>query len=165
MTTDSAGDRDKIFISYRRDDAQGASDRVWDWLRLGFGPERVFRDVASIGAGKWRKKIDQALASSAACVAVIGRRWAAEGNLARLQDPNDMVRHELETALAAGDRDDLTVIPLLVDEAQLARIPVDALPESLQPLLADWNVLTLSESGWDQDTRRVIAAMASATGL
>jgi hypothetical protein len=39
-------------MSYRRDDARGASGRVWDWLRIGFGRERVFRDVASIGAGK-----------------------------------------------------------------------------------------------------------------
>jgi len=34
--------RECIFISYRRDDARGASGRVWDWLRIGFGRERVF---------------------------------------------------------------------------------------------------------------------------
>lgn len=68
----------------------------------------MFRDVASIGAGKWRQKIEQALAASKACVAVIGRRWADGTNLPRLQDPNDMVRHELETALANGDQEVLT---------------------------------------------------------
>jgi len=41
----------------------------------------VFRDVASIGAGKWQQKIEQALAASKACVAVIGRRWADATNL------------------------------------------------------------------------------------
>jgi tetratricopeptide (TPR) repeat protein len=76
-----------------------------------------------------------------------------------------MVRHELETALASGDQEVLTVIPLLVEDAQLAQIPADQLPESLQPLLADWNVLALSESGWDDDTRRLIEAIAAATGL
>ena len=165
MSTALAAERSCIFISYRRDDARGASGRVWDWLRIGFGRERVFRDVASIGAGKWRQKIDQALAASKACVAVIGRRWADTTNLPRLQDPNDMVRHELETALASGDQEVLTVIPLLVEEAQLAQIPADQLPESLRPLLADWNVLALSESGWDHDTRRLIEAIAAATGL
>ena len=40
-----SGSRDRIFISYRRDDARGASGRVWDWLRIGFGRERVFRMV------------------------------------------------------------------------------------------------------------------------
>ena len=165
MAASLSPERSCIFISYRRDDARGASGRVWDWLRIGFGRERVFRDVASIGAGKWRKKIEQALAASKACVAVIGRRWADATNLPRLQDPNDMVRQELETALASGDQEALTVIPLLVEDAQLSQIPADQLPESLRPLLVDWNVLALSESGWDDDTRRLIEAIAAATGL
>ena len=66
--------RDHIFISYRRDDARGASGRLYDWLRIGFRRERVFRDVASIGVGKWRDKIDGALARTARvrrCDAVI----------------------------------------------------------------------------------------------
>jgi tetratricopeptide (TPR) repeat protein len=157
--------RDRIFISYRRDDARGASGRVWDWLRIGFGPERVFRDVASIGAGKWRQKIDQAMAASVVCVAVIGRRWADAANLPRLLDPNDMVRHELEAALERGDRDELTVIPLLVEDAQLSAVTPEQLPERLRPLLVDWNVLVLTESGWDDDTRRLIEAITETTGL
>ena len=165
VTTSLAPERPCIFISYRRDDARGASGRVWDWLRIGFGRDRVFRDVASIGAGKWQQKIEQALAASKACVAVIGRRWADATNLPRLQDPGDMVRHELETALARGERDELTVIPLLVEDAQLSQLPTDQLPESLRPLLGDWNVLALSESGWDDDTRRLIEAIAAATHL
>ena len=55
----------------------------------------------SIGVGKWRDKIDAALAQSAVCVAVIGPRWASAENLARLEDESDMVRHELATALAS----------------------------------------------------------------
>jgi hypothetical protein len=34
MNTGLAAERSCIFISYRRDDARGASGRVWDWLRL-----------------------------------------------------------------------------------------------------------------------------------
>jgi tetratricopeptide (TPR) repeat protein len=165
LSTSAGVARDRIFISYRRDDACGASGRVWDWLRIGFGRERVFRDVGSIGAGKWRQKIDEALWASKACVAVIGRRWADGDNLPRLLDPSDMVRHELETALASGEREELTVIPLLVEDAQLSGIPKDKLPESLRPLLADWNVLALSESGWDEDTRRLTETIAAATGI
>jgi len=52
-----------------------------------------------------------------------------------------------------------------VEDTQLAQIPADQLPESLRPQLADWNVLALSESGWDDDTRRLIKAIAAATGL
>jgi len=134
-------------------------------LRIGFGRERVFRDVASIGVGKWRQKIDQALTASKACVAVIGRRWADETNLPRLLDPADMVRYELEKALAYGESEELDVVPLLVEDADLKAIPAARLPDALQPLLAEWNVLELSESGWDDDTRRLIEAIAAATGL
>jgi hypothetical protein len=74
VSTGIAAERSCIFISYRRDDAHAASGRVWDWLRNGFGRERMFRDVASIGAGKWHQKIEQAPATIKACVAVIGRR-------------------------------------------------------------------------------------------
>jgi len=56
--------RDHIFISYRRDDARGASGRIYDWFRIAFGRERVFRDVHSIGVGKWRDKIEAALCRS-----------------------------------------------------------------------------------------------------
>ncbi|MCP9850922.1 toll/interleukin-1 receptor domain-containing protein [Cyanobium sp. Morenito 9A2] len=165
MVSSPGRSRDCIFISYRRDDARGASGRVWDWLRIGFGRERVFRDVASIGAGKWREKIDLALAASTACVAVIGSRWADDTNLPRLNDPTDMVRYELETALAGGERQEMTVVPVLVEEAQLRAIHTAQLPAVLQPLLGEWNVLELSESGWDDDTRRLIEAIAEATGL
>jgi TIR domain len=85
MILDAQGpERNHIFISYRRDDARGASGRLYDWLRIGFGRERVFRDVQSIGVGKWRDKIDAALARSAVCVVVIGPRWANADNLLRL---------------------------------------------------------------------------------
>jgi hypothetical protein len=83
--SDLAAERSCIFTSYRREDAHGPSGPVWDWLRIRFCRERIFRDVASIGADKWRQKIEQALAASKACVAVIGRRWADATNLPILQ--------------------------------------------------------------------------------
>jgi len=47
----------RILISYRRDDARGASSRIDGWLRIAFGREQVFRDDASIGQDRWRDKI------------------------------------------------------------------------------------------------------------
>jgi len=75
--------RDHIFISYRRDGARG---RLYDWFRIAFGRERVFRHVHNIGVSKWPDKIDAALARSAVCLAVIGPRWANTDNLPRLHD-------------------------------------------------------------------------------
>ena len=156
----AASTPDRIFISYRRDDARGASGRLYDWLRIGFGSDRVFRDVASIGVGKWRDSIEAALAQSAVCVAVVGPRWANADNLPRLHDENDMVRHEL---LAALGRADITVVPTLVEGAE---VPKGALlPEALRPLFNVWNARPVTEAGWEDDTRRLIAEIAKATRL
>jgi tetratricopeptide (TPR) repeat protein len=152
--------RDSIFISYRRDDARGASGRLYDWLRIAFGRERVFRDVASIGVGLWRDKIDRALARSAACVAVIGRRWATAANRRRLHEEADMVRHELVTALASGDA--LMLVPTLVEGADMPT--VEDLPNALTALF-NWNVRRVTEDGWEDDIRRLIGEIADAAGL
>ena len=134
--------RDHIFISYRRDDARGASGRLYDWLRIGFGREHVFRDVHSIGVGKWRDKIDGALASSGVCVAVMGPRWANADNLLRLHSETDVVRHELVTALAS---DAITLVPTLVEGLKVKDLPTDQLPSELWPLFEVWNAREVSE--------------------
>ena len=154
--------RDHIFISYRRDDARGASGRLYDWMRIAFGHECVFRDVHSIGVGKWRDKVDAALARSAACVAVIGPRWANAENLPRLHDEGDMVRHELVTALGS---EGIALVPTLVEGLKVEDVPTNKLPSELRPLFDDWNAREVTESGWEDDTRRLIAEIAGATGL
>ncbi|HTS51732.1 MAG TPA: tetratricopeptide repeat protein, partial [Burkholderiales bacterium] len=152
--------RDHIFISYRRDDARGASGRLYDWLRIAFGGEHLFRDVHDIGVGKWRDKIDGALARSAVCVAVIGPRWANADNLPRLHDEADMVRHELVKALAS---EELTVVPTLVEGAE---VPKTAdLPPVLRPLFDTWNARKVNEEAWEDDTRRLIAEIGGAARL
>lgn len=156
--------RNAIFISYRRDDACGTSGRIYDWLRIAFDRKRVFRDVASLGAGRWREKIDTALARSCAVVAVIGPRWGNADNLPRLADAADPVRHELLTAL--GDADLALVLPTLVEGfSQRDVAPLTAqLPTELRPLF-EWSALALTEEGWEDDTRRIIQAIADETGL
>ena len=152
--------RDAIFISYRRNDARGASGRLYDWLRIAFGREKVFRDVASIGVGRWRDKIDGALAQSAVCVAVVGQRWANAENLLRLHDAEDPVRLELLTAL--GDAT-ITIVPTLVEGAAVP--PAEQLPAELRPLFGMWNARSITENGWEDDTRRLIGEIADATKL
>jgi hypothetical protein len=119
-------ERDSIFISYRHNDARGASGRLYDWLRIAFGRERVFRDVATIGIGPWRERIDRALARTAVCVAVIGPRWASAANLSRLHSSDDTLRHELVTALAALD---VSLVPALVEGAEIPLVRNPAHPE------------------------------------
>lgn len=53
-----------IFISYRRDDTEGQSSRLYDDLAQRFGDGSVFMDVAGIEPGlDFRKVIDENLAS------------------------------------------------------------------------------------------------------
>jgi hypothetical protein len=158
--TQATNGRTRIFISYRRDDARGASGRLYDWLRIAFGREQVFRDVASIGPGKWRQKIDDALAASAVCLPVIGLRWCDATNGPRLAEEGDMVRHELITALA-HTTEGLTIILTLVEGAKVPKKTV--LPVELHDLL-EWNAYPLSEEGWEDDVRRLIQATGDCTG-
>ena len=102
-----------------------AADRFW--------PRADVTRYGQHRCGQVAVKIEQALAISKACVAVIGRRWADASNLSHLQSPNDMVRHELETALASGDEELLTIISLLVEDVQLVQIPTAEPPQKLRP--------------------------------
>ena len=103
---------DKIFVSYRRSDAAFATDRICERLRARFGKSRVVQDVDSIPKGvDFRLFVKGEVERCAVLVAIVGDRWVtvetSEGTR-RLDDPNDMVRLELELAKEAG----LRVIPV-----------------------------------------------------
>jgi hypothetical protein len=52
----------KIFISYRRDDAEEAAGRLSDHLVVQFGHDNIFMDVDGIDPGRdFRKVIDETL--------------------------------------------------------------------------------------------------------
>ena len=75
-----------IFISYRRDDAEGEAGRLFSDLSKHFGEDRVFMDVVAIEPGRdFRKVIDQNVASCGVLLAMIGTFgnvcWALAGHL------------------------------------------------------------------------------------
>jgi hypothetical protein len=120
---------DRIFISYRRG---GYARNLYRDLRGAFG-DQVFKDVErSLPGDAYRDQIERALARAAVVVVVIGPDWlrrdAAGSN--RLDDPDDLLRFEIVTAL---QRPDLAVFPVLVGGAGLPRHA--ELPEDVQPLL------------------------------
>jgi hypothetical protein len=107
----------RIFLSYRREDSAGHAGRIFDHLNGGFGYGRVFMDVEGIEAGEnFAKAIEEAIAGCDTVVAVIGKRWAGEadsfGNR-RIDDPEDYVRQEIETALRLG----VELVPVVVGGA------------------------------------------------
>jgi hypothetical protein len=99
-----------------------------DDLAALFGPDRVFLDKDALHAGNWREQLQRALELCKVVLVVIGPRWltiADEQNRPLIQLAEDV--HHQEIALALS-RTDVTVIPVLVDEASLPRpeqLPAD----------------------------------------
>lgn len=126
---------DKIFISYRRADMSGLAGRVYDRLVQRFGKNAVFMDVDSIPPGvDFHPFIVESVAQSALMLILIGPRWfdLLDGNgRRRLDDPSDVVRFEIETALAHT----LTVIPVYLsrETPPVPRVPPSLMPAFQQP--------------------------------
>jgi hypothetical protein len=121
-----------IFISYRQADAKAWAISLRDDLAEVFGDDQVFLDKDTLHAGNWREQIQAALDRCKVVLVVIGPRWLTitdEQNRPRVNLPEDVHRQEISLALG---RSDLTVIPVLVDDAPMPR--ADQLPPDLRKL-------------------------------
>lgn len=143
-----------IFISYRRDDAQAWSDRVYAYyqeiytralrgasgrlqfmgrLLLGSLPTQpVFRDVDIIAPGaNFQLTLRRAVSGCGAMVVLMGPNWLAledSNGHRRIDHPEDFVRFEIKMALDLHKQ----IHVLLVDGATLPA--ADALPADIRPL-------------------------------
>jgi hypothetical protein len=149
-----------VFISYRRQDSQSAAGRLADHLKEHMRGVPIFRDVETIEPGvDFVEAIGRALESCGVLLAVIGPRWAnlADGaGRRRLDDPNDYTRLEIATALA---RQDVRVIPVLVEGAQMPG--GDDLPENLKPL-SRRNAIELTDKRWEYDVSQLVETLNKA---
>ena len=121
-----------IFVSYRQADAKAWAMSLRDDLAEAFGADQVFLDKDTLHAGNWRKQIRDALDRCKVVLVVIGPRWitiADEQNRPRISLAEDVHHQEIALALSQSD---LTVIPVLVDEAPMPR--AEQLPQDLQKL-------------------------------
>jgi len=138
----------KVFVSYRREDTQGEAGHLLADLRRRFGEDRVFMDIAAIGPGEdFGLSIERAMADCSVVLVVIGRSWIdirdAQG-VRRLDNPNDWVRLEVESALNGGRK----VIPVLV---QGASMPNDSMLPVSMAALARRNAHEISAKRWVYD--------------
>ena len=137
----------RIFICYRREDAAAYAGRIYDALVARYGADGVFLDVDTIPAGTdFTQALDAALENCRAVLAIIGRDWLAvvdPDGRRRLDDPNDYVRREIETALQRN----LVVIPLLVHDTTMPT--GNELPAGLQRL-ANRQAIELHDQGWSE---------------
>lgn len=120
-----------IFINYRRDDSEDVCGRIYDRLVAEFGRGSVFKDVNDIPAGvDFRQVLEREVGSTDILLSLIGPDWDNRANKARLNDTNDFVRFEIETALKRG----IPVIPVLVRRRSALPNKND-LPKPLQDLV------------------------------
>jgi hypothetical protein len=151
----------RVFLSYRRDDASGHAGRLYDLLAARYGAERVFMDIDAIPLGSdFGAAIDRAVASCDVLIALIGRQWLAAhdaGGRRRLDDPDDLVRREVESALAQG----VVVVPTCVQGAEIPR--AEDLPPSLATLTARQG-FQLSDAGWQDDVERMLRRLEAGKG-
>jgi hypothetical protein len=142
-----------VFISYRRQDSQHITGRIYDRLLATFGREFVFKDVDSIPLGlDFREHLREQVGHCAVLVAVIGRNWnptTASGQQ-RLSDPRDHLRIEIESAL---DRH-IPVIPVLVDGIEMPA--EDELPPSLAPLAYHNGISVRPDPDFHHDADRLV---------
>ena len=145
----------RIYISYRRTDTVAYAGRLFDHLSRHFGRGFVFMDIqGGIDPGQdFTQAIEAALNTCAVALVLIGNHWATstgpDGNL-RLDNPNDWVRVETAAVLR---RNDVVVIPVLVDGA---RLPDPAsLPEELRPLCRR-HACELTDPRWSFDVGELV---------
>lgn len=132
-----------IFISYRRGADNNAAGRLYDRLERHFDAEHLFFDIDSIPIGiDFADYIEAEVAKCDVQLVLIGPSWIE--NIPRLQNPDDPVRLEIETAL---NRADMPVVPILCDGAALPS--ADVLPKSIRPL-RQRNAITLSHAAFAQ---------------
>lgn len=151
------GGKDKIFVNYRRSDAQGFAGRLADSLTLHFGSDRVFRDVTGIDYGQdFEQVIVERIEQACAVVVVIGENWltaTSDEGQRRLDDPDDYVLREISAALEGG----VVVVPVLIGGATMPR--KEELPARLADL-AMRNAITISDERWSFDVERLSKVLA-----
>jgi TPR repeat protein len=146
-----------IFISYRRSDSQDVTGRIYDRLVGRFTPRQVFKDVDNIPLGvSFPLHLQQMLSKAGAVLVIIGPTWVTatdDRGRRRLDDPNDFVRLEVETALRAG----IPVIPVLVSNAVMPA--AGDLPRSLLGLVARNGMAIRPDPDFNNDIGRLFSGL------
>lgn len=145
-----------IFISYRRADAEGDAGRLHAELAERIPGARLFMDVVSLAPGEvFVEVLKRTLLSADVVLVVVGRSWLQVTNQRgerRIDDPDDLVRLEVATALERG----LHVIPVLV---QATPMPREAdLPEPLKAL-ARRNAVELRHTRYEDDVASLVTQL------
>lgn len=147
---------DRIFVSYRRSDSADVTGRIYDRLVQRFGKEQIFKDVDSIPLGlDFREYVGEVVGRCNLLLAVVGDQWltANAAGTRRIDDPKDLVRIEIEAALARK----IPVVPVLVRGASVPE--EQELPPSLAGLTYRNGIKVRSDPDFHHDMDRLIAGI------
>ena len=146
----------KVFLSYRRADSQATAGRMAQFLDAIPAVDEVFLDVDGISPGEnFESRIQHTLAQVSHVFVLIGPQWAGPvgaGGKTRLFDDDDMVRREVQLALASQVR----LVPLLIDDTRAPR-PAE-LPPDLKAL-SSINAFSLRTAHFDEDMDDLLDAL------
>jgi TIR domain len=150
----------RIVISYRRKDNAGYARHIYADLVRRFGKHDVLMDLDIPESVDYADYITGVISSCRVLIVVMGPNWATvtKDGKPRIEDPDDLVRLEIETALK---RPGVKVYPVLVDDAQMPD-PV-GLPESLRPLTRR-NARDLRDADWDYHMGLLITRLEQVLG-
>jgi hypothetical protein len=162
VTATRKGRVGSIFISYRRSDSADIAGRIYDRLLDEYGRASIFKDVDSIPLGTdFKEFLNRKVSECDFVLAIIGDHWLDardDTGRRRLDDPQDFVRAEIESAL----EQDIPVIPLLVRGAQMPE--AENLPASLRTLVYKNGIPIRPDPDFHRDMDRLISALDESAG-
>ena len=151
-----------IFVNYREKDTLAELETLGFRLKTHFGEDAVFiaRDTIELGAHS-EQRIERALRWCNVMLVLIGPKWltmADEDGRRRLDDPEDLLRREIESAFKRG----IPIIPVLVRGAHIPHRK--DLPNSLKEL-RNRQGRHIHEGHWARDTEDLIKGLEETLGL
>ncbi len=150
----------RIFISYRQADTEGHVGRLYDHLARVFDEKEIFRDLDSLHGGEeFTPVCKQMVEGCDVFLAVIGPSWLniRDDKGRRLDNPKDVVRREIATALNQKKR----IIPVLVGRASIPKS--QDLPLEISTLF-NHKAVEISPERFAYDIDQLVQAIGGAYG-
>jgi tetratricopeptide (TPR) repeat protein len=137
----------RVFINYRADDTSAVATILARELSRALSWGTVFLDHQLDGGEEWPPRLRAEVRAADVVLVLIGPRWLTlqgPDGIRRLDESEDWVRQEIETALAAHR----VVVPVLVDGARPLHKRMFVTAPKIE-CLADLQATTLNTKHWD----------------
>jgi len=146
-----------IFISYRREDSEWATDLLFERLAKIIGPDAIFQDVNTISPGEnFPESTKRALTNCSVVLVVIGEGWLGaknQGSEEQTKKPSNWVRTEIEIAIKRKK----CIIPVIIFPASIPS--AEDLPKSIASIISLQAVKLYPGSDFDLGFSKLLNAI------